>query len=43
MEIFQEQTRQMAESRYRALRDRREERVDAEPALKWIFEFLETH
>ncbi len=43
MEIFQEPTRHMAECRYRALRARREELVQAEPALEWIFEFLETH
>jgi transposase-like protein len=42
-EIFQEPTRQMAEYRYRALQDCQEELVQAEPALKWIFEFLETH
>ncbi len=41
--IFQASTKQMADSRYRALLDRRAAMTDAEPALEWVFEFLEQH
>jgi hypothetical protein len=33
----------MADNRYRALLARREAVTDAEPALEWVFEFLEHH
>jgi transposase-like protein len=41
--IFQASTKQMADSRYRALLARREAMTDAEPDLQWVFEFLEHH
>jgi transposase-like protein len=43
VKLFRVQTKRMAENRYQALRNRREEFVQAEPALAWIFDFLETH
>ena len=41
--IFQASTKQMAAGRYQALLARRKAVTDAEPALAWVFEFLEQH
>jgi transposase-like protein len=41
--IFQASTKQMANDRYRALLDQRKAVTDAEPALEWLFVFLEQH
>jgi transposase-like protein len=41
--IFQASTKQIAESRCRAVLARRKAVTDAEPALEWLFAFLEQH
>jgi transposase-like protein len=41
--IFHASTKQMAAGRYRALLARQKAVTDAEPALAWVFEFLEQH
>lgn len=41
--VFQVQTKQLARTRYEALLARREAVTQAEPALEWVFEFLEQH
>lgn len=41
--VFQVRTKRMAEDRYRALLARREAVTQVEPALEWVFEFLENH
>jgi len=43
VKVFQVQTKRMAETRYQALLARREAVTHAEPALEWVFEFLENH
>ena len=43
VKIFQARTKRTAQMRYRALLDQQEEYVQAEPALKWVFDFLEQH
>ena len=41
--IFQVRTKRTAQRRYQALLDQREKYVQAEPALQWLFDFLERH
>jgi hypothetical protein len=41
--IFQVQTKQLARTRYEVLLARREAVTQVEPALEWVFEFLEQH
>ncbi len=41
--VFQVQTKRMARTRYEALFARREAVTQAEPALEWVYEFLEQH
>jgi len=41
--VFQARTKRMAEDRYRALLARREAVTQVEPALEWVYEFLEHH
>jgi transposase-like protein len=41
--IFQARTKRTVQRRYQALVDRREEYVQGEPALEWVFDFLEQH
>jgi len=41
--VFQVRTKRMAENRYRALLARREAVTQVEPALEWVFDFLEHH
>jgi transposase-like protein len=41
--IFQVRTKRTAHKRYQALLQRREEVVQSEPALQWVFDFLEQH
>ncbi len=43
VKVFQVQTKRMAETRYQALLARREMVTHTEPALEWVFEFLEQH
>jgi hypothetical protein len=43
VQIFQVQTKQMAETRHAALLARRKAVMQIEPALEWVFEFLEQH
>jgi len=43
VKIFQVRTKRTAQKRYQALLDRREEYVQCEPALQWVFDFLERH
>jgi transposase-like protein len=42
-QIFQTRTRRTAQKRYAALRQRRQEVVQASPPLQWVFDFLEQH
>ena len=41
--LFQARTQRIARRRYQRLLDRREEYIQCEPPLEWIFEFLELH
>jgi transposase-like protein len=41
--IFQVRTKRTARKRYQALLQRQEEYVQCEPALQWVFDFLEHH
>jgi transposase-like protein len=41
--LFQVQTKRMAENHYQALLARREAVTQVEPALEWVYEFLEQH
>jgi transposase-like protein len=43
VQVFQVQTKRIAETRYEALLARREAVMQIEPALEWVFEFLEQH
>lgn len=43
VQVFQVQTKRMAENRYQALLARREAVTQVEPTLVWLFEFLEQH
>lgn len=41
--IFQARTKRTAQKRYEELRQRQQDYVQAEPALQWVFDFLEKH
>jgi hypothetical protein len=41
--IFQVRTKRTAQKRYQALLDQRDKYVQGEPALQWVFDFLERH
>lgn len=41
--LFQARSQRIARRRYQMLLDRREEYIQCEPPLEWIFEFLELH
>jgi len=43
VQIFQAQTKRTAQKRYQALRSWQEDYVQREPALQWVFDFLERH
>jgi transposase-like protein len=43
VKIFQVRTKRTAHKRYQALLQRQEEAVQCEPALQWVFDFLEQH
>jgi transposase-like protein len=43
VKIFQVRTKRTARKRYQALLQRQEEIVQSEPALQWVFDFLEQH
>jgi transposase-like protein len=43
VQVFQVETKRMAEDRYQALLARREAVTQGEPALEWVFEFLAQH
>jgi hypothetical protein len=43
VKIFQVRTKRTAHKRYQALLQRQEEIVQSEPALQWVFDFLEQH
>lgn len=43
VQVFQVETKRMAEDRYQALLARREAVTQVEPALEWVFEFLAQH
>jgi transposase-like protein len=42
-QVFQARTRRTAQKRYAALRQWRQEVVQASPPLQWVFDFLEQH
>ncbi|UCC89184.1 MAG: transposase [Anaerolineales bacterium] len=41
--IFQVRTKRTAQKRYQALLDQRDKYIQREPALQWVFDFLERH
>jgi transposase-like protein len=41
--MFQVRTKRTAQKRYRALLNQQDEYVQCEPALQWVFDFLEQH
>jgi transposase-like protein len=41
--LFQARTQRIAQRRYQRLLDRRENYIQCEPPLEWLFEFLELH
>jgi transposase-like protein/predicted RNA-binding Zn-ribbon protein involved in translation (DUF1610 family) len=41
--IFQVQTKRTAQKRYQALLDQREQYIQCEPELQWVFDFLKRH
>jgi transposase-like protein/DNA-directed RNA polymerase subunit RPC12/RpoP len=43
IKIFQVRTKRTAQKRYRALLDQKDEYVQCEPSLQWVFDFLEQH
>jgi transposase-like protein/DNA-directed RNA polymerase subunit N (RpoN/RPB10) len=43
VKMFQVRTKRTAQKRYRALLDQQDEYIQYEPALQWVFDFLEQH
>jgi len=43
VKMFQVRTKRTAQKRYRALLDQQDEYVHSQPALQWVFDFLEQH
>jgi len=41
--LFQARTQRIVRRRYQTLLNRREEYIQCEPSLEWVFEFLELH
>jgi transposase-like protein len=43
VKMFQVRTKRTAQKRYRALLDQQDDYIQSEPALQWVFDFLEQH
>jgi hypothetical protein len=43
VKMFQVRTKRTAQKRYRVLLDQQDDYIQSEPALQWVFDFLEQH